>query len=70
MLLTCIINYTPVTKMSLQTTDKEEEEAHEQRSEQKHWAATPLINVNDGWDSEGHIENVLHRLQHRCQSYA
>jgi len=58
----CIVNNSPVTKPSLETTDEVEEEAHEERAQNQHWTTTPLVNVDNGGDGSSDIENVLDGL--------
>ena len=53
------VNFTPVSEATLETTDKEEEEAHGEQSIDEHGTTTPLVDVDDSRDGRGYVENVL-----------
>lgn len=45
---------------ALEAADEEEEDAEEGEADDHHRAAAPLVDVDDGGDGEGDIEDVLH----------
>jgi hypothetical protein len=49
----------PVSKAALETPDEEEEEAHEEGADEKHWATAPAVDIDDGRDGERDVEDIL-----------
>lgn len=53
------VHGTPVTKATLEATNKAEPEAHEEGTDEEQRTTPPSIDVNDGGDGKYDVEHVL-----------
>ena len=56
---TVVIDLAPVPEAALQTTDEEEPERHERSTREQERAPAPAVDVQDGGDGHGDVEDVL-----------
>jgi hypothetical protein len=57
--LTVSISVLPASVGTAQSTDQEQPEGHECKTDEEHGTTTPFVDVDDGRDGQGDVESVL-----------